>query len=73
MTSGDHVTVNGTEYELLCRAKFARYKGWMAHPCNADGEPDIRHEKWIADTEITGKLDKRTRQYEVPIWDTICE
>ena len=67
MTAGDHVTCGGTEYELICRAKFASFKGWMAHPCDAQGLADARHEKWIADEEITGFLDAKTRQDRMEI------
>ena len=70
LSVGSRITVSGTEYELACRCKCAGIRGWMAYPCNADGMPDTRHERWIDDTEITGVLDKKTRQYELSIAET---
>ena len=63
MTPGLHITVDGREYELTCRAKCGPFRGWMARPCN-DGVPVRDRERWIADDEITGVLDKRARQFQ---------
>ena len=66
MTVSDHVTVNGMEYELVCRAKCAGSKGWMANPCK-NGVPDRNKERWIGDDEITGVLNKKTRQFRMDL------
>lgn len=61
LTKGDHVTVCGTEFELVARAKMGSIKGWMARQVE-DGKPKVR-EQFLCDEEITGVLDSKTKQY----------
>jgi hypothetical protein len=58
MLPGFHITAHGAEYEITCRAKCGPYRGWFTRPC-MDGVPVRDRERWIADEDITGVLDKR--------------
>lgn len=64
ITPGIHITVDGREYELTCRAKCGPFRGWMARPC-MDGKPVRDRERWLSDEEITGVL--RNGQYVMEI------
>ena len=61
LTKGSHVTVCGTEFELVARTKLGAIKGWMARQVE-DGKPKVR-ERFLCDTEITGVLDAKSGQY----------
>lgn len=61
LVKGSHVTVCGTEFELVARAKMGSIRGWMARQVK-DGTPKVR-ERFLCDTEITGVLDSKTGQY----------
>ena len=63
MSPGNHVICNGMEYELICRCKCGHFHGWMAHPCDEYGMPSVQNEKWISNKDISGIIDKVTRQY----------
>ena len=61
LTKGDHVTVCGTEFELVARTKMGPIRGWMARQVE-DGKPKV-WEQLLCDEEITGVLDSKTKQY----------
>lgn len=61
LINGTHVTVCGTEFELVARTKMGSIKGWMARQVE-DDKPKVR-EHFLCDTEITGVLDSKTGQY----------
>lgn len=61
LIKGAHVTVCGTEFELVARAKMGSIRGWMARQVE-DGKPKVR-ERFLCDTEITGVLNAKTGQY----------
>lgn len=60
LEQGAHITVDGKEYELTARAKCGCLRGWMVR---AVEQVRTRRERFIADQEVTGALDKKTGQY----------
>ena len=66
MRPGDRITTaDGREYELTARAKCGPLHGWFANPCR-NGRANRDRERWIADEEIMGVLDKRG-QYKMEL------